>query len=233
MRIYLAARRRQTSVFLLLAAGLFAIDCLAPPGVLDGIGYPFLLPPVARRGGRRSDVVAGAAFCTVLTILGEVITPQGGIGHLEVLNRIVALAGSWIMQISLVSRLKLEESLEGLKSRAEAASRAKSDFLARMGRELRSASGGAKEILQASGADESGSPATGSGPPILRSEDVVRVLQSFGFVIDSTSSSNFFMRHPADPTRDVMVSRERLRPETITAILTHAGVPVEQAAEIL
>jgi signal transduction histidine kinase len=133
---WLGRREPRRALFGGLVIAHFLVDWLSPPGVLDGVGYPFLLPLLFAEG-RRRVVLLAAVLCTALTVLANFLNGTGGIGQLMILNRAVAIAGIWIMAVFLVQRLRLETDLKRAGDAAEAASRAKTELLANMSHELR------------------------------------------------------------------------------------------------
>ncbi len=133
---FLGRPRVRLSLFWGLVTVQFFVDWLSPPGVLDGIVYPFLLP-LLFAGGERRVITIAAIVCTALTLIANFISTGGGIGQLMVVNRAVAIVGIWIMAAFLVQRLRLEADLRRASAAAEAANRAKSELLANMSHELR------------------------------------------------------------------------------------------------
>ena len=124
------------AVMIVLAAVLFAVDVYFPPGVLDGIGYPSVMVLTLWLPGRRVVLVAATVF-SLLTVIAYTLLSPGGIGEANIANRAFALILVWLVAALIRHRKAADAQLERALSLAEAASAAKSKFLATLSHELR------------------------------------------------------------------------------------------------
>jgi len=72
--------------------------------------------------------------------------------------------------------------------------------------------------------------------PSLKVREVIRTLERAGFVVSRTSGSHCRLVHAIDPTRKVTVpphSGTDLKRGTLRAIITQAGLTVEEFIELL
>src|SRR5262249_46342695 len=121
-----------------LALLLFFLDAPFPRGYVPAplfvavVGASLWLP------GLRPIFVAASA-CTLLTVLGFAVSPPGPIG-MDLFNRGFAIGAIWVVALFCVLYKRREQQfmdqLRKAKETAEAASRAKSEFLAHMSHEI-------------------------------------------------------------------------------------------------
>ena len=101
--------------FSLLAILIFAIDLVLPLGVAGGVSY-VLVVLATLWSDRKSDVILAAITCTILTWLGLLLSPPGGIMWMGLFNRFLAMIVIWTTAIlvyhrkRVVDRLKISEA---------------------------------------------------------------------------------------------------------------------------
>jgi len=99
----------------LISAGIFAIDLLFfPTGVAIGVLY--VLPVlVSLRSRQQTFVFTVAAGATVLTVLGFVFSPSGGILWMGVANRLIAVLAIWVTAFLSLQQRKAEDLIQFLR----------------------------------------------------------------------------------------------------------------------
>ncbi len=127
--------RLVAALLTLSMAGVFALDSLTPPGIGDGIGYAVVMTLCLWLPGKRA-VLATAAACTALTITAQFLTPEGGIGELDLINRAFVIAVIWVNAALLYQRKKTEPKQIAGERAAREGSAAKSKSLANASHEL-------------------------------------------------------------------------------------------------
>ena len=126
-----------------IAVTVFALDVSLPLGVAGGVPYVALVL-VGWWFPQKSTIFLLAAVSSVLTIVGYLISPEGGILWVVFTNRAYALFAIWVTATILWEAKRSrdivqrrEASLKNAKQQAETANVAKSRFLATMSHELR------------------------------------------------------------------------------------------------
>jgi len=114
----------------------FALDCVTPPGVADGIGYAAVITFCLWLPNQKT-IMGTAIVCTALAIIGQILSPPVGVGSYEWINRSFALATLWINATLLYQRKTIEQRLAASEKESREASVAKSKFVANMSHELR------------------------------------------------------------------------------------------------
>jgi signal transduction histidine kinase len=69
---------------------------------------------------RPGSVIWLAAFCSILTALGYVLSPEGGVPWMVLLNRILALCAIWVTAVLVVQARRSEAGIRAAKDKAEA-----------------------------------------------------------------------------------------------------------------
>lgn len=122
----------------LLALAIFGTDLVMPLGVAGGVPYVavILFGWWLERPG---SVIWLAAFCSILTALGYLFSPEGGVLWVVVLNRALALFAIWVTAV-LVDRAKGSETrIRATRDEAEALAAARSAELRESETRLRDA----------------------------------------------------------------------------------------------
>ncbi len=127
-----------TPAVVLLAMAIFGIDLLLPLGVAGGVPYVAVvlfgwwLKPLG-------SVIWIAAFCSLLTALGYLFSPEGGVPWVVLLNRALALFAIWVTAV-LVDRAKGSETrIRAARDEAEALAASRSAELRASEKRLRDA----------------------------------------------------------------------------------------------
>ena len=92
----------------LLAFAVFVIDLQIPLGVAGGVPYIAVIL-VALWSPNPRCVVGFAIVCTILTILGYYLSPEGGELWKVIFNRALAIFAIWITAILALKRKKSEQ----------------------------------------------------------------------------------------------------------------------------
>ena len=109
----------------LLAAAIFGTDLVLPLGVAGGVPYvaAILFGWWLERPG---SVIWLAALCSILTALGYLLSPEGGVPWMVLLNRTLALFSIWVTAI-LVHHAKTSDArVRAARDEAEALAAARS-----------------------------------------------------------------------------------------------------------
>ncbi len=109
----------------LLALAIFGIDLLLPLGVAGGVPYV----AVVLFGWwleRPGSVVWLAALCSILTALGYLLSPEGGVPWMVLLNRTLALFAIWVTAVLVMRAKRSEAGIRAAKDEAEASAAARS-----------------------------------------------------------------------------------------------------------
>ncbi len=109
-----AGKARLAAAAAVLAAAIFAGDLSLPLGVAGGVPYVVVVLLGWWFGSPRA-VFALAAICTILTALGYLFSPAGGIAWIVLVNRALALAAIWVTAV-LVNHAKSSEALVALRT---------------------------------------------------------------------------------------------------------------------
>ncbi len=146
MKLSLSTHPNTTILYLLaalIAGAVLFFDLSLPLGVAAGVPY-IALVLLGVWFPKIGPVIALAAIGTALTIFGYVMSEPGGIPWMVLANRAIAIVAIWVTAILIVLEKKASEAsrlsaieAEQARAVAEAANRAKSEFLASMSHELR------------------------------------------------------------------------------------------------
>jgi signal transduction histidine kinase len=123
-------------LFILAAGALFILDANMPAGIGDGVGYSGVMVLCLWMGSRRAILLC-ALLLSVQIIAGALLSPPGPVGEGTYINRALAFACVWAVAFLATQRMHFESSLVDTAEAAEAASAAKSKFLATVSHELR------------------------------------------------------------------------------------------------
>lgn len=123
-------------VAVVIAMAVFALDASLPLGVAGGVPYVALVL-AGWWFSNRQTIFLLATIATILTLLGLYLSPAGGVLWVVLLNRAYAIFAIWITAIILWVARRSGERTKVAMSRAQIASRAKSDLLANVSHELR------------------------------------------------------------------------------------------------
>ncbi len=96
------------------AAGIFVFDLLTPMGIAAGVLYvvPVL---VALRSPQRLFVFGVGVGCTILTIVGFIVSPPGGIVWMAGVNRALSIFAIWVTGILSLQQKQAEEQIQLLR----------------------------------------------------------------------------------------------------------------------
>ncbi len=122
----------------LLSAAIFGIDLVLPLGVAGGVPYVavILFGWWLERSG---SVIWLAALCSILTALGYLLSPEGGVPWMVLLNRTLALCAIWVTAV-LVHRARTSDArVRAARDEAEALAAARSAELRESETRLRDA----------------------------------------------------------------------------------------------
>ena len=129
-------KRAVIAVQVVAAVGLFALDILTPPGVVEGVGYAIVLVLCLWVPGRK--YLTGWALATgALTLLGAFFPPGHALDEPSIINRALAICSIVVVTALIRGRQSNVERFRHLAEAAREANQAKSDFLANMSHELR------------------------------------------------------------------------------------------------
>lgn len=97
-----------------LAVAIFMVDLLVPLGVAMGVLYvvPIL---IALRSPQPRFVFGAALACTILTILGFILGPPGGILWMGIANRALSIFAIWVTAILSLQQKEAEEQIQLLR----------------------------------------------------------------------------------------------------------------------
>jgi len=95
----------------IVAATFFIFDFSVQLGVAGGVPYVALVA-MGMWFGKVRDVYLLAITGTVLTVLGFIVSPGGGILWIVLTNRGLALLAIWVTAATIASRLKTEKTLK-------------------------------------------------------------------------------------------------------------------------
>ena len=102
----------------LFLAGLFFLgDLLVPLGVAGGVLYVAVVL-LAQWSPDWRHIHWAAALGTILTLLGYVLSPEGGIAWVVLTNRALAVFAIWVTALLLYDRKRIEKRLSIQESRA-------------------------------------------------------------------------------------------------------------------
>ena len=99
---------------IVLGVSIFGIDLTLPLGVAIPMGYigPVLITLWLPR---HSDTLAAAAVATLLTVLGALISPPGGVVWIGVVNRALAIAIVWMTAALVLLHKRATEHIDLLR----------------------------------------------------------------------------------------------------------------------
>ena len=102
-----------------LASAIFGVDLVLPLGVAGGVPYVavILFGWWLERPG---SAIRLAAFCSILTALGYVLSPEGGVPWMVLLNRTFALCAIWVTAVLVMGAKRSEAAIRAAKDKAEA-----------------------------------------------------------------------------------------------------------------
>ncbi len=104
-------------VCLVISAIIFTIDMMIPLGVAGGVPY-ILVILVSLKSESIKFTIYSAIFCSLLTILGYFLSPEGGEHWKVIMNRALALFAIWVtalLSIKIIQETKKElKTLQGL-----------------------------------------------------------------------------------------------------------------------
>jgi signal transduction histidine kinase len=123
---------------LLLTAAIFGTDLLLPLGVAGGVPYVavILFGWWLERPG---SVIWLAALCSILTVLGYLLSPEGGVPWVVLLNRALALFAIWVTVVLVDHAKGAETRIRAARDEAEALAAARSTELRESEKRLRDA----------------------------------------------------------------------------------------------
>ncbi len=108
--------RADRKLFLLsiaVGAAILLFDLSVPLGVAGGVPYVALVMIGLWLPGQRYPV-ALAVVATVLTVVGYIYSPSGGVPWIVLTNRVLAFFAIWTTAILIAYRMKAEESAKSL-----------------------------------------------------------------------------------------------------------------------
>jgi hypothetical protein len=88
-----------------LSGSIFALDCMTPLGVADGMLYPIVVL-LASLSCRCAVIAMFAALGSALILVGWILSPSGGAEGIVAINRIMAVAAIWIVAVALIVRMR-------------------------------------------------------------------------------------------------------------------------------
>lgn len=105
---------RQTSISTVLMAAaaalfIFAADTQIELGVAAAVPYASVIWIVSLLGNTRWIWIS-AAICTLLTIVGMLVSPEGGLFWKVACNRMLAIGVIWLMSLQCVRSVRLERA---------------------------------------------------------------------------------------------------------------------------
>ncbi len=101
-----------------LASAIFGVDLVLPLGVAGGVPYVAVILFgwwLVRPG----SAIWLAAFCSILTVLGYFLSPEGGVPWMVLLNRTFALCAIWVTAVLVVQTRRSEAGIRAARDDAE------------------------------------------------------------------------------------------------------------------
>ena len=100
-----------------LAAGVFILDTSVPMGIATGMLYGAPVAWLAMWSSKRDSslVIAAAALCTILAVVGFFLGASDGVMWIGIVNRMIAIFVIWITAILSVMRKQAEEETKILR----------------------------------------------------------------------------------------------------------------------
>lgn len=98
-----ATRKRAALASAALVGATFFVDLLMPLGVAVGVGYAIAVLFSLWAPDRRHTLV-GAAVGTALTVVGALLSPEGGLGGLVLMNRSLTVLAIWATAGAVVAQ---------------------------------------------------------------------------------------------------------------------------------
>ncbi len=120
--LVLAEDKRRTGILmggaLIVALLIFMVDISLPLGVAGGVPYVAVVLMSLWFPGRR-HIVTLAIVTSILTVMGLVFSPEGGVLWVVLFNRGLALFAIWACAVSLLLRKLVQKELRYEKQRVE------------------------------------------------------------------------------------------------------------------
>ena len=98
------------ALVLCVALGILGLDLVLPLGIAAGVPYVFVVLIAAWLSEPR-QILHAAWLCTAGTLLGYVLSPNGGQLFMVVANRVLALLAVWVTAIAVYRRRRGEVAL--------------------------------------------------------------------------------------------------------------------------
>lgn len=108
-------RARVLALCGLVAAVVFGLDLALPRGVAEAVPY-VLAVLISLWSPNKRDTLWVAGACSVLTVVGLVLSPKGGAMWMAEINRVLALFAIWV--VALLA-LKIKESDDSVRGKSQ------------------------------------------------------------------------------------------------------------------